>query len=481
MQEGTDSQLLLEYVEKGDNEAFAALVGRYVHMVYSTALRKTDNPCAAEEITQTVFIILAKKASGLPRKIILSGWLYQTTRLTAANFLRAEFRRVRREQEAYMESHSNEPESEIWPQIMPLLEDAMGRLGEKDRNALALRFFEGKSFQEIGGAFGASENAAKKRVGYALEKLRKYFSRHGVTSTTATIASAMAIHSVQTAPMALAKAAAALALAKGATAPTSTIALLNGVLKIMAWSKVKTAIIAGAAILITAGTATLTVKEIAAGREQAWQQKPDTSFVDKMAPQVTIVPALRSRAGNIDWWGGRNGKWIGLGVNSTALVQAAYDASLGRLIFSVPPPEGKYDFISNLPKGQAEGLQQEIKKKFGLIGKRTLMETNVLVLELRNRNVPGLNPTSDPTGQNSSRTKDTIQCVYVPMSKLVEFLENALQVPVIDRTGLTGYFDIFVTWDSTPEGLKKAVLKQLGLELVPGRESVEFLVVEKAN
>ena len=206
MQESQDSELLRQYARENSDEAFAALVTRHVNMVYSAALRKTGNPAAAEEITQAVFVILAKKANGLLRHTALSGWLYQAARLTAANFLRTEIRRTRREQEAYMQSLSNQTEPEIWPQIMPLLEDAMGRLGEKDRNALALRFFEGKSFQEIGTAFGVSENAARKRTDYALEKLRVYFSKRGVTSTTETIAGAISANSVQAAPVALAKA-----------------------------------------------------------------------------------------------------------------------------------------------------------------------------------------------------------------------------------------------------------------------------------
>src|SRR5580693_1555958 len=139
MQEARDTELLWQYAGENSEEAFAALVARHVNMVYSAALRKTGNPAAAEEITQAVFVILAKKADELSRHAALSGWLYQATRLTAANFLRTDIRRARREQEAYMQSLSNQTKSEIWPQIMPLLEDAMGRLGEKDRNALALR------------------------------------------------------------------------------------------------------------------------------------------------------------------------------------------------------------------------------------------------------------------------------------------------------------------------------------------------------
>jgi len=265
MQEIPDIDLLRQYIRENSDEAFAALVTRHVNLVYSAALRKTGNPAAAEEITQAVFVILAKKANRLAEHTALSGWLYQTARLTAANFLRTEIRRARREQEASMQSLSNETESELWPQIVPLLEDAMGQLPEKDRNALALRFFEGKSFQEIGAAFDATENAAKKRVSYALEKLRKYFSKHGVTSTTDAIAGAISANSIQAAPVTLAGMATAVALAKGATASASTLTLIKGALKIMAWTKMQTSIVVGAVIL-TAVTTTVTIKEIQAHR-----------------------------------------------------------------------------------------------------------------------------------------------------------------------------------------------------------------------
>ena len=112
--------LLRQYVHRNSEKAFAALVTRHVNMVYSAARRKTGNAHAAEEITQAVFIILAKKAERLRDGTILSGWLYQTARLTSASFLRTEIRRARREQEAYMQSLSSETESNVWPEIEPL-------------------------------------------------------------------------------------------------------------------------------------------------------------------------------------------------------------------------------------------------------------------------------------------------------------------------------------------------------------------------
>lgn len=480
MQEGTDNELLQEYVQKGHNEAFSALVGRYVNMVYSTAMRKTGNPSAAEEITQTVFILLAKKANQLRPNIILSGWLYQTTRLTAANFLRTEIRRVCREQEAYMQSHSNEPE--VWPQIMPLLEDAMGRLGEKDRNALTLRFFEGKSFDEIGTAFGASENAAKKRVAYALEKLRKYFSRRGVHSTTIAIAGAISIHSVQTAPAALAKTATALALAKGTTASASTLTLIKGALKIMAWSKAKTAILIGVGILTAVGASTVAVTEIHTHRAMAWREKYDPAILGKIPPQVKILPAIPSRPG--ENWGNTSEGMVGLSIHAIDIIECAYRSSKGRILLTTPLPDATYDFISNPRSDADKALQEEITRHFGLIAHREIIETNALLLTLRNRNAPELKITSNPNGQNNSNRNPfngSYLCENMPLSDLARFLEDFLQVPVVDQTGLTNRFDIEFIGGSTPEQMKQTVLKEVGLELVPGQAPVELLVVEKAH
>jgi RNA polymerase sigma factor (sigma-70 family) len=265
MQEVADMELLRQYADRNSDEAFAALVARHVNLVYSAALRKTGNADSAGEITQAVFIILSKKAGRLSQRTILSGWLYQTTRLTAANFLRTEIRRAHREQEAYMQSLANETEPELWPQMAPLLEDAMGQLGEKDRNAIALRFFEGKSFQEIGAAFGASENAAKKRVAHALEKLHRYFSKHGVSSTTAIIAGAIAANSAHAAPVGLATAITATVI-KGPAVAASTLALVKGTLKVMTWIKLKIALSITAAFLLAGGAMTVALSsDTAAG------------------------------------------------------------------------------------------------------------------------------------------------------------------------------------------------------------------------
>ena len=185
----------------------------------------------------------------------------------------------------------NEPENEAWLQIAPLLDAAIAGLNEKDRHAIVLRFFQNKSLNEVGAALGASEDAAKMRVNRALEKLRQFFLKRGVTSTTATLAVAISANSVQAAPAMLAKTATAVALAKGATASTSTLTLIKGALKIMAWSKAKIAIVTGVVMLLAAGTTTIVVvKSLAASNQR------DSVAAQTGVLRETVFPAIMKYA-----------------------------------------------------------------------------------------------------------------------------------------------------------------------------------------
>lgn len=153
---------------------------------------------------------------------------------------------------------------EIWNQMSPLLDEALAALGEKDRQALLLRFFENKSLADVGSSLGMGEDTARKRVSRALEKLRRYFSRRGLNSTTALIAGEISANSIQAAPMALAKSVTAVALTKGVAASTSTLTLIKGALKIMAWTKAKTVIVAGVIVLLAAAPITFSAAKMSA-------------------------------------------------------------------------------------------------------------------------------------------------------------------------------------------------------------------------
>jgi len=252
MQVINDMQLLQEYASGRSEEAFSTLVSRHINLVFSAALRSVNNPSQAEEITQAVFVTLARKARALRRGTVLSGWLYQTARLTAANFIRTETRRQHREQQAYIQSTMNDPEPEAWTRIGPLLEEAMSQLNEKDRNAIVLRFFEGKPLKEVGDALGATEDAAKMRVNRALDKLRDFFHTRGITMPAGALAAAIAENSVQAAPAGLeaSVASAATGLVQGSALTASTLALVKGAIHIMTSAKIGMAIGLGAAAII---------------------------------------------------------------------------------------------------------------------------------------------------------------------------------------------------------------------------------------
>lgn len=262
MTEKDDRQLLELYVTEDSNEAFETLVQRHVALVYSVALRRLGVPHQAEEVTQAVFITLARKAKQVARTAVLSGWLYQTTRLTTANLVRSEVRRARRERDAYMEQCANDPNSEeSWQRISGHLDDAIGSLREKDRNAVLLRFFNGKTLAEVGAALGISEDAAKQRILRALEKLRTLFARRGVTLSSSVIASLMTARSVQAAPEALSTN--ILAVTTGAAVATTTVVtLIKGVLKLMAWTQWKLALgVSG--VFLAAGIVTTGILSLA--------------------------------------------------------------------------------------------------------------------------------------------------------------------------------------------------------------------------
>jgi len=200
-----DSQLLRQYVDDQDEAAFAELVRRHMDLVYSVALRQANGDThLAQDATQAVFADLVRKAPTLTKRETLAGWLHTSARFAASNAIRSEQRRRARELESVLMHENTAIPDQHWELLRPLLDEMVGLLKETERDALVLRFFEGKSHQEIGVMLGLNENTANKRIERALEKLRGHFAHRGVTVSAVLLATSMASHSVQAAPVELA-------------------------------------------------------------------------------------------------------------------------------------------------------------------------------------------------------------------------------------------------------------------------------------
>ena len=251
-----DVQLLREFGERNSEAAFRTLVERHAGMVHGTAMRLVRDATAAEEIAQAVFILLARKAPKLSSGTVIAGWLHQTTRYVALEALRAERRRQQHHQE-FAAMNDSADSAAVWNQITPHLDEALNGLGGHDRNALVLRFLEGRSFAEVGTALGISEAAAKMRVSRALDKLRQALGRRGATVTVAVLLTALTAHAASAAPAALAIQITGVSLAATAPGP-HLLPLVNETLKLMTMQKLKTILItAVATILILGGVAIL--------------------------------------------------------------------------------------------------------------------------------------------------------------------------------------------------------------------------------
>lgn len=214
-----DATLLRAYATSKSEEAFAELVRRHLPMVYSAALRNLNGDAhRAADIAQIVFSSVARNAARLSRHPVLTGWLYTATRHAAIDAARAELRRRRREQYAHnLEENSMQSEQAgMWERLRPVLDDALEQLKDDDRQAVLLRFFQARHFGEIAAALGLSEEAARKRVERAIEKLRQVLRRRGIDSTEAALGSVLAAETLSAAPAGLVQTITGTALANAA-------------------------------------------------------------------------------------------------------------------------------------------------------------------------------------------------------------------------------------------------------------------------
>jgi RNA polymerase sigma factor (sigma-70 family) len=227
MNEPSDVQLLRDYAEGGHEVAFRELVTRHTDFVYSAALRQVNSPDLAGDIAQAVFTDLARKAQRLaeksPDQSSLAGWLHRSTRYAVLNHWRDTHRRLTNERLAMEQLVDNSESAPDWEDIRPVLDEALDRLGDEDREAILLRYFKNQDFRAVGLALGVSDDAAQKRVSRAVEQLREFFTKRHVTIGASGLVMLLSANAVQAAPAGLATALSAAAMLSGTTVATSTL------------------------------------------------------------------------------------------------------------------------------------------------------------------------------------------------------------------------------------------------------------------
>lgn len=256
---GTDLELLARYTRNHSEDAFAEIVRRHVDLVHSAALRQVRSPQLAEEISQSVFLKLARHAPQLAPNTIITAWLYQVTRREAVDVVRREARRQLREQIA-TEMNAMNATHDDWTHIEPLLDEAVLALDETDRAAVLLRYFENKSLREVGESLGTSENAAQKRLSRSVERLREFFAKRGVKVSLGGLAITISTNAVQAAPPGMAAAISTSAVVAATPLATTATFATNTVTKAIVMTTLHKTVI-GATLAAALGTGIYEVHE----------------------------------------------------------------------------------------------------------------------------------------------------------------------------------------------------------------------------
>jgi RNA polymerase sigma factor (sigma-70 family) len=284
-----DWELVRQYVESNSQAAFARLMDRHLAMVYWTCRRDVESHETAEDATQAVFLLLARKARGFDRGVSVASWLFRASRFVAQDARKREARRRRTEERTARDRVDAALEDQDVPESVPWLNDGLSALADADRQAILLRYFGGLGFDEIAAELRTTEETARKRVSRAVERLRTFLIRQHSAVTTITLAGLLTAQSARTAPPTLAAGiVAAIQQPAGSAAAAHPVLLQKGLHLAMATTRQK--VIASAAALCAA---MLIAVPILRADDGATEQG---AFVNNAPPQPATDPTAAARA-----------------------------------------------------------------------------------------------------------------------------------------------------------------------------------------
>jgi RNA polymerase sigma factor (sigma-70 family) len=290
----SDLEILRRHVNDGDPRAFGELVARHLDWVYSAALRQVRDPHTADDVTQAVFLALSQQAPKLAGGVVLSAWLFRVTRRASAMALRSAGRRRTHERRAavMVKEEQSGMDEQAWETLAPVLDEVVGKLGEADRQSILLRYYQRKSFAEIGTALAISEPAVRKRISRAIERMRALLGGRGMAIAAGTLVAGMSSFTSQAAPATTVASVAAVTATPGLASAT-VLSLSRGALQMMPWTNAKIGAGAGLLVLAAIGLSIGLAQVTGSGKSGAGDKAPAKPPVAAAAAAPATAPATK--------------------------------------------------------------------------------------------------------------------------------------------------------------------------------------------
>ena len=481
----SDAELVAQSLA-GDREAFGQIVSRHQSLICSLTYNATGSLGSSEDLAQQTFLTAWQRLRQLREPAKLRAWLCGIARGLISNAVRRQGHEPVHAA-APLDSVHDFPASEPTPAERAITQEeeailwrSLERIPDDYREPLVLFYRGHRSVAQVAQALDLSEDAVKQRLSRGRKLLHKEVlafvegtlerTNPGKTFTLGVLA-AVPLFAVS----------ASVATAGITTAQGSAGTKGTGVIaKILLMTK-STKIAVGAAIAIAAVVTPVVIHQISSADDPGYWAA-DAAALEKIPPRFVLRPTQFARSGGST----RNGdKIMSKDIRMNELLEYAYGFSPSRIVLPRGLPQEHFDLLLTLPKRPLETLQEALTKRFGLTAHRETRVTDVLILKVRNANAPGLQV---HTGGDSSANGEVNELTVnnATLADWSRHLDWRFAKPVVDQTGLNGRYDIHLRWppragESDRDAFQRAMLEQMGLELVPGREPVEMLIVEKAK
>ena len=182
---------------------------------------------------------------------------------------------------------------------------------------------------------------------------------------------------------------------------------------------------------------------------------------------------------------------VGRNVTFQMLMAAAYSYNPERIVLPVGAPKQNFDFLVTKAGDPREHLQSAIRNKLGYTADKETRDVSAFALKVENPNSDGLKISRDDEKENTDVKNGRLYATHMKLSFVIDEVTSILKMPVVDKTGLTNFYDFSLVWDDkTAQAIQsgalgmdtgKKILAEWGLGLEPDTASLEMLVVKKVN